>query len=189
MKLLWKLFWTFFKIGAFTFGGGLAMIPIIEKEIVYKFKWIDSKEMIDIIAIAESTPGVIALNSATYVGAKIKGFWGALVASIAVVLPSFVVILAISPFITMLRDIPLISYALFGIRSAVIVLILNAVIKLYLSVDKGVFTYIIIIYTVVFSVLSFFNIFRVDIIIILAISGLLGIIRGSFKRRRHNGIS
>ena len=87
-----ELFFTFFKIGAFTFGGGYAMIPLIHHELVERKKWINDDEMVNMVAIAESTPGVIAVNSATFVGYKINKFWGSLFATLGVVLPSFVVI-------------------------------------------------------------------------------------------------
>ena len=90
------LFVTFLKIGAFTFGGGYAMIPIIEKEICDKHKWLKGEEILDIFAIAESTPGPIAINSATFVGYKVAGFFGAFCATFGVVLPSFVISIAIS---------------------------------------------------------------------------------------------
>jgi len=96
-KTLFILFATFFKIGLFTFGGGYAMIALIEREVVEKRAWLTHKEMLDLIAIAESTPGVIALNTATYVGAKLGGFWGSLACSIAVILPSVIIIMAITP--------------------------------------------------------------------------------------------
>ena len=98
LKDLWTLFITFFKIGAFTFGGGLAMIPLISKEIVEKKKWMTDEEMIDMIAIAESTPGVIAVNSATFVGFRTHKVLGALIATLGVTLPSFVIICIISIF-------------------------------------------------------------------------------------------
>ncbi len=90
------LFSTFFKIGAFTFGGGYAMIPLIQREIAEKRKWITEDDILDIIAIAESTPGPIAVNSATFVGYKVAGFWGAFVSTLGVVLPSFVIITVIA---------------------------------------------------------------------------------------------
>ncbi|MEG1779398.1 MAG: chromate transporter, partial [Oscillospiraceae bacterium] len=96
LKQIGELFVTFAKIGAFTFGGGYAMIPLIETEIVTNKKWISQDEMLDMIAIAEATPGVLAVNCATFVGCRVGGFWGALCATIGVVLPSFIIILIVS---------------------------------------------------------------------------------------------
>ena len=95
-KKLFTVFITFFKIGAFTFGGGYAMIPLIQRETVENHKWISDDDILDIIAIAESTPGPIAINSATFVGYKVAGFWGSFAATLGVVLPSFIIILVIS---------------------------------------------------------------------------------------------
>ncbi|MBQ1988903.1 MAG: chromate transporter, partial [Clostridia bacterium] len=96
LKKALQLFLTFFKIGAFTFGGGYAMIPLIQKEVVEEKKWITDDDILEIIAIAESTPGPIAINSATFVGYRVCGFWGSFFSTLGVVLPSFVIILIIS---------------------------------------------------------------------------------------------
>ena len=96
MKQLLRLFATFFKIGAFTFGGGYAMIALLENEFVSRKQWIGQEEFLDMVAIAESTPGPVAINSATYIGYHMAVFWGALVSTVAVVLPSFLIIFTIS---------------------------------------------------------------------------------------------
>ncbi len=124
------LFTTFFKIGAFTFGGGYAMIPLFHKEIVETHGWISDEEMLDIIAIAESTPGVIAVNMATFVGYKVAGVLGSTIATLAVVLPSFIVISIISQFFLAFKQITVVAWAFAGIRAAVLVLMTNAVLKL-----------------------------------------------------------
>jgi chromate transporter len=124
-----ELFFTFLKVGAFTFGGGYAMIPLIQEEMVEKKKWITTEEMVDMIAIAESTPGVIAVNSATFVGYKIGRFWGSLLATIGVVLPSLVVIILVSLFFENFLKIEYVDYAFKGIRAGVTVLIFNAAMK------------------------------------------------------------
>lgn len=183
MKKIFQLILIFLKIGAFTFGGGIAMIPLIEREVVTKRKWITEKEMLDIIAIAESTPGVIALNTATYVGAKVKGFAGSLAASISVMLPSIIIIILISPFIIKYRDNMIVSYALIGIRASVIVLILNAIIKLFHANSKTLFSYIIIIISLILSTLSAFQVIKLDIVFILIATAIIGIIRGHILRR------
>ena len=102
--MLWNMFVTFFKIGAFTFGGGFAMIPIIQQEVVTNNNWIKDEDFIDIISIAQSSPGPIAINSSIYVGYKIKGFPGAVIATLGTVLPSFIIILLIAIFFFEFND-------------------------------------------------------------------------------------
>jgi chromate transporter len=136
-----SLFLTFLKIGAFTFGGGYAMIPLISHELVEKKKWITEEEMINMIAIAESTPGVIAVNSATFVGYKIGKFWGSLLATLGVVLPSLAVIIVVALFFEDFLAIPIVANAFRGIRAGVIVLIISACVKLYKFSPKTVIGY------------------------------------------------
>ncbi|MGV8905890.1 MAG: chromate transporter [Acetobacterium sp.] len=129
-KKLRTLFLTFFKIGLFTFGGGYAMIPLIEHETVSRNHWIGSDELLDVFAIAQATPGVIAVNTATFVGYKVAGFFGALLATLGVILPSFIIISIISLFFVQFQKIAWVAYAFSGIRVGVIVLILGAVVNL-----------------------------------------------------------
>lgn len=121
-----ELFLTFFKIGLFTFGGGYAMISIIENNCVENKKWITHDEMMDIAVIAESTPGPIAINCATFVGYKIAGLLGAIAATLGVVIPSFIIILMISTFLDNFLEIPVIANAFIGIKVGVGVLIFRA---------------------------------------------------------------
>lgn len=137
------LFTTFFKIGAFTFGGGYAMIPLIQREIVDKKQWATNEDLLDIIAIAESTPGPIAVNAATFIGSKIDGFFGALFATLGVVLPSFITILAVSFAIAQFEHIKLVQYAFTGIRAAVLALIIRALATMYKECPKSPLSYII----------------------------------------------
>lgn len=137
------LFYNFFKIGAFTFGGGLAMIPLISKIVVEKYHWMTDEEMIDMIAIGESTPGVIAVNTATYVGYKVNKFFGALFATLGVVLPSFIIITIISIFYEKFMAIEVVVWAFKGIKACVAILILNAGIKLIKNVKKNIFSIIV----------------------------------------------
>ena len=125
-----KLFVSFFKIGAFTFGGGYAMIPLIQRETVENHHWITDDDILDMLAIAESTPGVVAVNSATFVGYRVAGFWGALIATFGVALPSFIVISILSLFIMEYKKIQWLNWVFDGIRAGVVVLIFNAAIKL-----------------------------------------------------------
>lgn len=135
-RLLLKLFWTFFKIGAFTFGGGYAMLPLIENECVEKYEWITGEELARVTVIAESTPGPVAINCATFVGNKKAGFAGALTSTFGVVLPSFVIILMLSLFLGRVLEIPLVAKAFKGIRVAVAILILRAGLRMLLRMEK-----------------------------------------------------
>lgn len=137
------LFYNFLKIGAFTFGGGLAMIPLVSRIVVEKYHWMTEEEMVDMIAISESTPGVIAVNLATYVGYKLNKFFGALFATLGVVLPSFLIICLISFFYEKFIKIEVVSWAFMGIKACVAILILNAGIKLIKNVKKNIFSIVI----------------------------------------------
>ena len=123
--MLWKMFRTFFKVGAFTFGGGYAMLPLIQEEVVDKNKWLDDDEFLDIIAIAEVTPGPVAVNTSVYVGYKMEGFKGALVCTLGTILPSFLIILCIAMFFSQYRDNEIINKIFMGIRPAVAALIFS----------------------------------------------------------------
>ena len=139
MKILLELFYIFARIGLFTFGGGYAMISIIEDICVERKKWISHEEMMNMTVIAESTPGPIAINCATYVGYKLAGLWGATVATFGMVLPSFVVIFAISKFLDNFLEITLIAHAFYGIKIAVGILIFDAAITMIKKMKKKVF--------------------------------------------------
>ncbi len=130
------LFLTFFKIGAFTFGGGYAMIAILENEFVERKKFLEHEEFMDVVAIAESTPGPIAINSATYIGYKSAGFFGALFSTLGVVMPSFIIIYLISLFFDAFLSFKLVAAAFRGIQAAVVYLILSAGIKLWKKMKK-----------------------------------------------------
>ena len=138
MKKLIKLFLAFAKIGAVTFGGGYAMLPILQRDIVAKHKWATEDELLDYFAIGQCTPGVIAVNTATFVGYKQKGILGGIFATLGVVFPSVVIITLITAFVKNYAQIPMMIYAFNGIRVCVCVLILNAILKLAKSslVDK-----------------------------------------------------
>lgn len=136
MKALLDLFLTFFKIGLFTFGGGYAMIAVVEDACVGQKKWITHQEMMELIVLAESTPGPIAINCATYVGYKEKGVPGAIAATVGMVLPSLVIIYAISMFLNRFLEIGIIANAFKGIKVGVSIIIINAGIKLLKDVPK-----------------------------------------------------
>ena len=128
--MLLQLFTTFFKIGLFTFGGGMAMIPLIQREIIERRQWIDNKDALDMLALAQSAPGPIALNTAVFIGYKIKGTSGALVSVAGVVIPSFVVILAVAMFFAKVRDNRIVDAAFKAMRPAVVALIVAPIIGL-----------------------------------------------------------
>ena len=136
MHILLNLFLTFAKIGLFTFGGGYAMISIIEDNCVERKKWITHDEMMDITVIAESTPGPIAINCATFTGYKTAGFWGSVAATLGMALPSFVIIYLISNFLDRFLEIAIIANAFKGIKIAVSLLILNAAINMLKRMQK-----------------------------------------------------
>lgn len=123
MPVLWQLFWSFFKIGAFTFGSGYAMIPMIEKEVVDRKKWFDSEDFYNNLALAQSSPGPIALNTAVFVGYRMGGWAGALAAVLGSVIPCFSIILIIAIFLGDIRDNAYVDAAFKGIRPAVVALI------------------------------------------------------------------
>lgn len=128
--MLLKMFLTFFKIGAFTFGGGYAMIPIIQEEIVNKRKWIDENEFLDAIAVAQGSPGPVAVNTSIYVGYRVGGLAGALMCLLGTILPSFFIILVVAKFFYQYRNNPILDKVFLGIRPAIVALILSAVYKL-----------------------------------------------------------
>ncbi len=135
-KLILELFLTLFKIGLFTFGGGYAMLALLESELVSKKKWIEKEEFLDMVAIAESTPGPIAINSATYIGYKRAGVLGSAAATFGVVLPSFIIIFVISLFLDAFLSFELVGYAFRGIQAGVVYLILSAGIKMLKGLKK-----------------------------------------------------
>ena len=169
-KRILTLFLTFFKIGAFTFGGGYAMIPLIQKEIVEKHGWMTDEDILDIFAIAESTPGPIAINAATFVGYRTAGFWGSVLATTGVVLPSFVIILVISFLLQNFADYAPVKYAFFGIRAGVLALLVKALWTMYKKNPKSLIGYGIM--AASFIVVAFFNVPVLAVIVGCALVGL-----------------
>ena len=143
MKKLWQIFVTFFKIGAFTFGGGYAMIPLIQREAVDHRKWVTEDDILDIVAIAESTPGPIAINSATFVGYRAAGVLGSAAATFGVVLPSFVIILALSFVLQQFQEVRAVQYAFRGIQAGVLALLFKALWTMYKKAPKGWAAYVV----------------------------------------------
>ena len=170
-KKLWSLFVTFFKIGAFTFGGGYAMIPLIQKEAVEKNKWVTDDDILEIIAIAESTPGPIAINSATFVGYRTSGVPGAACATFGVVLPSFVIILLISFVLEQFQEVKAVQYAFNGIRAGVLALLFKALWGMYKKSPKGWAAYVVM--AAAFVLTAFLKINMLYVIIFCAVFGLI----------------
>lgn len=189
MKLLLDLFLTFSKIGLFTFGGGYAMIPLIENVCVTKKEWITHEEMMEITVVAESTPGPIAINCATYVGSKKKGFWGAVMATLGVTLPSFFIILMISFFIDRFLEIKWVASAFKGIKIAVGILILDAAVKMIVKMEKKALS--IIILSAAFAAMMLINAFalRVSTIVLMLASALAGLFVYLIKRHKNREVS
>ena len=171
MKRILTLFLTFFKIGAFTFGGGYAMIPFIQKDIVEKHGWMTDDDILDIFAIAESTPGPIAINSATFVGWRVAGFFGAALATFGVVLPSFVIILVISFLLQNFADYAPVKYAFFGIRAGVLALLVKALWTMYKKNPKSPIGYGIM--AAAFIITAFFEVPVLAVIVGCAVVGLV----------------
>ena len=170
-KRLWQLFATFFKIGAFTFGGGYAMIPIIQREAVEKHGWVTDDDILEIIAIAESTPGPIAINSATFVGYRTCGVLGAACATFGVVLPSFAIILAISYVLKEFQEFPAVQYAFNGIRAGVLALLFKALWNMYKKSPRGWVAYVVM--AGAFVATAFLNINLFYVVLGCAVFGLI----------------
>lgn len=139
MKELLELLLVFFKLGLFTFGGGYAMIPQIKEIVIEKKHWLTEDELLEVIAISESTPGPIAINLATYIGFKKRKFFGALFATVGVIIPSFIIILIISLFFDKFIRNKYVSYAFVGIKCAVAILIISAALDMLKKVEKNAF--------------------------------------------------
>ena len=178
MKIYWELFSVFMRIGAFTFGGGYAMLPLIQKEIVDKKHWATEEESMDYYAVAQCTPGIIMVNTATFIGFYEKGILGAIIATLGVVTPSIIIILLIASVLTTYSSLAIVQHALAGIRVAVCVLVLNAVVKLWKSGIKDTFG--ILLFAVVLAAITFTSVSTVLIVIIAA---LLGVIVCALRRR------
>ena len=187
MSILLDLFLTFARIGLFTFGGGYAMISLIDRSCVEKKRWISHDEMMDITVIAESTPGPIAINCATYVGYKQKGLIGAVAATVGIILPSFCIIFIISSFLDGFLEIAWIAHAFMGIKIAVGILILDAAIKMISKMPKKPLPLAIM--GGAFCAMMLVNIFavRVSSITLMLIAGILSLSIFLAKRNAGDG--
>ena len=171
MSVLWKLFAAFARIGALTFGGGYAMIPMLEREVVNRHHWATEEELMDYYAVGQCTPGVIAVNVATFVGYKIAGPVGGVFATLGVVTPSLLIILLIASVLQNFADVPAVKSAFAGIRVCVSVLIFNAVLKLWKKavVDKAA----LVLFVLVFLLSLFTKLSPVVFVVFCAAAGIL----------------
>lgn len=183
-KSLGTLFFTFFKIGLFTFGGGYAMIALLEEEFIQRRKWLDKDEFLDMAAIAESTPGPVAINSATYLGYKLANVPGAATATVAVCLPSFLIIYAISLFFEQFTQLTVIANAFKGIQVCVIYLIFSAGVRMLKALDKSPFaTGVLAAVMLVMVGLSLAGV-SVSSILLILLSGAAGVAAWLIGRRK-----
>lgn len=171
MNLYWQLFKAFFRVGILTFGGGYAMLPILRREVVETNAWCTDEELADYYAIGQCTPGIIAVNTATFIGYKLKGIPGGVFATLSLVLPSFLIILAIAAVLENFAHLPVVINAFAGIRVAVVALVLNAVLKLLKTsvVDKAT----LVIFLLVFILASVFSVSPVWFVLAAGLSGIL----------------
>ncbi len=179
MKLLWTLFWTFAKVGIMTFGGGYAMLPILQREVVDNKGWATEEELMDYFAIGQCTPGVIAVNTATFIGQRLKGVSGAVTATLGVVFPSLVIISILAGVIEAFSHLLWVQKAFGGIRVCVCVLILNAVVKLYKKavVDKVTFA--------IFLAVTIGSTFtELSPVVFVLLAGFLGVVLKGMEGKR-----
>ena len=184
MRKMITLFLTFLKIGAFTFGGGYAMIALLENEFIEKKGWLDRDEFLDMAAIAESTPGPVAVNSATYIGYKIGGAAGAALATLAVCLPSFVVIYIISLFFDQFLSLKYVACAFRGIQACVVYLIFSAGLRMIKGLDKSVMNRLVVALVMAAMLLSSALAASLSSIFYILICGLAGLTVWGIRRGR-----
>ena len=171
MTSLWELYITFFKVGIMTFGGGYAMLPILQREVVENKGWATEAELADYYAIGQCTPGVIAVNTATFIGQKTKGVAGGIIATLGVVSPALLIIIALAKIISNFANLAIVKNAFAGIRACVCVLIFNAVCKLWKSSVIDKITFIIFLTVCLCSLIL--NISPVFFVLLAAISGIV----------------
>lgn len=169
MQRLWEIFWTFLKIGAFTFGGGYAMIPLIQHEVVARHKWLSEREFVDLLTIAQAAPGPISLNTAVFVGYKQFRYLGAFSAILGVVIPSFTIILLVALFFTEMRHNSIVDAAFRGMRPAVVALIVAPIVGL----TKGMHWWLIALSAVVAVTVWYFGFSPIWLLIGGAVAGIL----------------
>ena len=171
MRLLFELYWTFFKIGGLTFGGGLTMLPMLEYELVEKRHWVESDEILDYYAIGQCTPGIIAVNTATFVGHKKKGIAGGIFATLGMISPSIIIITVVAAFLKNYMDNVWFQHAMMGVRGIVCALMMNTVINLAKKSLINIPSCIIACVALLLALLTGFP--TVGIVILAGIAGLL----------------
>lgn len=171
MEVLWQLYVAWFKMGLFTFGGGYAMLPMIQKEVIEKYHWATDSEIMDYYAVGQCTPGIIAVNTATFVGNKVKGILGGIVATLGVVSPSIIIIFLISSLIKNFSDLEIVQHALSGITVAVCVLMFVALEKLIKNGIKDLPSFMI---ALVAFLLSYFT--NISTVIVVICAGIVGFV-------------
>lgn len=169
MKILLKLYSAFFKIGLFTFGGGLAMLPQLQREIVDNNKWATTEELLNYFAIGQCTPGIIAINTATFIGYKQKGISGAIVATFGMVSPSLIIISILSQVISSIEGIEIVQHAFAGLRVGVVALIAYSIINLWKQSVKDIIG--IIIFVCTFVLVAFLGVSPIIVIVVIAFIG------------------
>lgn len=174
-KNYFSLFLSFFKIGLFTFGGGYAMIALFDREFVDKHKWIDHDEFMDVVAIAESTPGPIAVNSATYIGYRVAGVFGAAVSTFAVCLPSFVIIYCISLVLDAFLALEYVGYAFQGIQVCVAYLIITAGLRMLKKMKKNTFRWVLFLVSLLAMTAAALFSVKVSSIVFILAGALIGV--------------
>lgn len=177
MKICFELFLIFAKIGAVTFGGGYAMLPILQTELVDKRHWVTQDDLTDYFAIGQCTPGVIAVNTATFVGNKLAGIPGAIFATVGVVVPSMIIITIIAAFISNFADLQIVKSAFAGIRVCVCVLIFTSVVKLFKGAVKDIPAFAVYLAVLVLAVFT-----NVSIALLVVAAGVAGVIIKSVKK-------
>lgn len=177
-NIFWKLFNVFFRIGFFTIGGGYAMLPMLQREVVEKYRWSTDEEIMDYYAIGQSTPGIIAINTATFIGYKKKGVLGGIVATLGMVAPSWIIIISIAALFQKFADNPWIQSSFSGIRVVVVVLIINAVVKMgkksinnWISIAIGIMAFLLVAWL------------GISPIYIIISAGIIGILLNTLKMR------
>lgn len=189
MKEVLKLFWIFFKLGLFTFGGGYAMIPQIKEVVIEKEKWLTEDEMLELLAIAESTPGPIAINMATYIGFQRKKILGSAMATLGVVLPSLIIIFLISLFFDKFLANQYVAYAFIGIKACVAFLILKAGLGMVKKMERKVIPFIV--FAIVLILMIIFELFAINFssIFLILIGGVIGIISNSLINAKKSEVN
>ena len=186
----WQLFFTFFRIGAFTFGGGYAMIPLIQREAVENRHWVSQSDILDVVAIAESTPGPIAINAATYIGYKNAGILGALVSTVGMVLPSFTIIYVITLFFDAFLSLTYVAYAFRGIQACVVWLILSAGLKMAKGLKRTPLNTLLFTASILVMLLTSLFAVRFSTVLLILLCGCIGLavyLITLIRNRKENG--